>query len=519
MTYSRTDKQIAVMYKLLIPRGWHYAFWRGSGIFVKNHCTFVISEMLPENPTVRNTASNDVVVGVCLKVHGDNSQWWLEKDGFLMRDGQFSQAFTRLYDDSYFYGEDKENAEAFADEIDWYATASDVALVSAKYREIASVGATVNVPAAAPEGVGATLSFILRPGTEAAWNNGLKDGVIYKIIAADEHQAVIAPYDNNFVNLIVEDRISFPAEQFSAILQSEQLIAVKLTEQASGTEYHYQKIIPDERNELNQSFNEFNLSPSQQAAIAWAIGKGFNFTPFLDNQLTPKALKAYMTMLENAADVSIIVGKSLTADHLEFLAKLAEKDVPFNAFLDASGGIEALERKFIGMSETINDWIYGMSETQKKVARREAFKLRDYKKYAKEGTLPRVMLFAEAEGKYRGMAKCLLEKGVDLPTHTKVAWVSLTEEEKDTVLEYFKAPGAVIAGKSFNEFLLENRNSIISFYYWSKEGFILFLPKCYVKVDYNSVYVLTFERKVLWRGVYVNEKFYYFSSPDLNSVL
>lgn len=514
MAVSRVTKQLVVMYKLLSPRGWKYAFWRGSGVFVKNRTSFVIAEQMQEFP-VRKSGVDDVVAGACLKVHGVTDQWWLERDGFLIAEGKINPSFTKLYDDSNFIGEDREKAEAFADELDGYATMSDAASIGLKCREIKRSGKDVIVPVASASSIGTTLTFMLRPGTASFWNNGLKEETIYKIEKIVGDNLSVVPYDSTFTTVVVEDRLSFSVEQMTEILSSGRLISIEFKTQSDSSDYEYCRLISDDSDQGDSSFQDFNLGVGQQAAVSWAMKKGFNFTPFLDNKLSPVEIKAFMEMLENGADVLGLVGLGLSAEHLQFLAELSEKKIPFDCFLDANVSVDSLRRKAAGMSETIEGWIQDMTPSQKKVARREAFRQRDYKRFDCEGTVQRLLLMADLDGKYGVLAKYLLQKGIDFPAYTKLIWMDLTEDEKDTILEYFRCPGAEIAGMPFDNFLQEKRESIINLYFWEQWGYVLGTSKGYIKVDRNSVLVTDFAHRVLWRGVYVNEKYYYFAVPNL----
>ena len=94
-----------------------------------------------------------------------------------------------------------------------------------------------------------------------------------------------------------------------------------------------------------------------------------------------------------------------------------------------------------------------------------------------------------------------------------VSWVSLNEEQKTKIFDYYKSPGLMIGPYEFNQFLEERRDSFLAVW-WVSGEFRLRYKDLYLATDYNSVYARDASGHVLWRSVYVNEKYYTYCAPS-----
>lgn len=516
MALTMVDKNKIVLKKLLSELDWRLVSDSGALVMRKGAVTLVAYSKDGFGEPKKSAVGSELC-GYRRIIHSDNFHWYVESDGFLVASGSIKRTVKDAYDLSY-EGTTGAAAKELVEEINSFSLLSRAQLMELKQREFLANeehtdGKQIEITG---DGIGNTKKFVVDLSKHPNLKNYFKGDTVYCINSIKDGQVVLEELNNKFDS--VERSFSVPLSFIAECEKRSWIFSVQLvdthTQEIKAT---YKPILHTAAIELDDAFSDFVLSTAQRSIVAECMLKGLNFTPLLDNSLSISQMTEICRLLEGGADGSVLIGKQLSAEHLNFLQTLTANHLPLDEFLDKEASIAWLKRHYSEISEAADVRLQELTNLQqfaKDAARRLIFQKKDYGVCLSDvDSKAELELKLQQNGRFNWISELMLESGVVSGSAMTVSWVSLNEEQKTKIFDYYKSPGLMIGPYEFNQFLEERRDSFLAVW-WVSGEFRLRYKDLYLVTDYNSVYARDASGHVLWRSVYVNEKYYTYCAPS-----
>ena len=518
---TMADKSKSVMKDLLLKKGWNMVGELKSLVMVKNNVYLVMypngEEFVP-----KTEATGLDYCGYESVVHATQYQWYLTSDGFMIANGSVGRKIKDAYDFG-IEGDIGKPAVELAEKIDAFSEKSKEELLALKMKErvCSSGGASLHKAVPDSRGIGTTRCFVVDTASDDRLLNFFSADTVYLIQDINQVEVTITPYAESLDELVVDKTKKIPLQLLIGCEERGLAIAVSIVTEKDSNQTVVYESITSGVTALDESFDDLKLSNSQKAVLSEGIAKGVNFTPLMDNRLSPAEMIATLKLLEDGADGSVLVGKKIPEDNLKFMVSLTDNKLPINLFVKENATADYLSSFYSDLAESVDYRLKDYAQLPKFAkdeARYLAFQQRDISPCLNppESRIE-LELRSELGGRFNDLAELMLKDGIQDNGTMMVSWLELTEEQKSMVLEYFKSPGMKLIDYDFGEYLEKNRNNFLSVWFFSNRSFALRASDFYFYTDYNSVFAKDTMGKVLWRSVYVNEKYYTYVSPTFSN--
>lgn len=522
MTLKRSDKTKVLFRELLGNLGWASVYSDQSGVFMKNNIYFVLypSEV---TPLYRTYAINNLKTGIELPIHNKEAKWILTKDGFLLDSGNLPKFLSDAYD----YGlksDFGEKTKDFVAGIDRVTGMSELELLTLKYKEKVVGNDTERyVLSVSKKPLQETNMFITNHKVCPGVLDYFKAGVAYNVTGYINNKFIVAPSSQDLISIKEGQDIKISLEEFEKLGKAGGIIPVELKNSVETVKvYEFEKITDTTATGIGDTFADFGLDAAQLSCVSAAIAKGLNFTPLLNNSLSAEQDALILEILESGEDCKELVGRNPSVELLELLRDIALAGLPIAGFCDCESSVAGLRNKYNGMSETIDlrlEEYKSLGIAPRLMAKRLAFKFRDFSHVLVEKSLIELELIDGAYGKYDVMASQLLASGIIQPKIALLSWIEIPQEVKSEILKFYKYPGIVLCGMEWDIYLEQNKNKIFHLMYLPGGRYYLVFSQFRVGVDYNSITIDTIVGTQLWRAVLVNEKIYSYCNNDVAGLL
>lgn len=523
MALKRIDKQKEVLRKYLSEMGWHYANTTGTGLcMIKNNFYLWVEPDKIEIQPIQDAKGSEYL-GVPVNFQSRDCTWYVTNDGLILDSGKLPISLAKTYD----FGKDSDGwdkTSEFLTRIDNYSSMSKNVSLLCKSKEVVfTSGSSEQVAVYSNKSIPETKLFSTPKRVDLQDGASILPKVLYEVVGADSGNFAVAQKSEDFIGVDEKTKVTIPFDTFVSLAQQGALISMEIAQRVNTSKaVTLEKLCSEDTTvNLTDIFEDFNLSSGQRTLVASALAQGFNPTPLLDSRYSIDELQKIYNIVVSGVNTKAMVNKKLPSETLTLLEDIASKELPIEMFCKESANPVMLRRQYEGISETVVKKLQEQGSTSaayQLIATRAAFEKRSIETLEDSGKLLSIQLSYLAQGGDH-LANLILQRGIIENQLAYVSWMSLSEDDRDKILLRFKCENMTIHGVDWNFYLENNRGQISNLLFDSQLGYLLEFCSVQVGCDYNSACMFDSMRNVLWRSLYVNEKFYTYEDNSLASFL
>lgn len=506
------------MDRILREMGWIQVGTDLSGIFQKNHCYFVMYPQ-EQKPLILSNSQKRLGVGAELMVHSMNKSWYVEKDGFFIESGSIGRFVPASFEYG-FTGFDYDRTIDFAKQINRFAEMDEEVLLRHKKKEQRTLvqGEEQSSLVLSDKRLAETHMFIANLKANPKIVKVFDEGTVYEIIDMQGNEVTIADQGHttsgkvelSLLNKLEEERV---------------LCSVAIVKSAKQKEvWNYDSVVQGEQSSIPKEFSDFQLGAAQEAVLAAAMDAGVNFTVLLNQNLSVETMKTLLTVLRYNVDCLSLAGKSISLEHAAFLAGIAENHYPVNGFCDTSEPVASMKERYSQFLEGL-DYSLGQFKVSGEEAtdiRRIAFRMRGYQEAITSGYSGAKLYLVDMckDKRFSRLAAFMLENGIS-SNNRKIScpWVSVPKDMQILIKNIFYAEGLSVEGLNWNHYLEDSINRAEFITFSEEKGFQICFRMLKIGTDANSIFLSDSTDTVVWRSVFVNEKYYVYRSDLVTALL